>query len=208
MNVARIVKEPLHEIVYYSIKDRILDGTFVSGEKLSQDLLAQQLGVSRMPIRDALRMLENDGLIENTMHKGYVVSEFSKEHLYDILLVRNILEPQAVILSEKYLTDADKAMLKIIIEKAWDALEAHDPKKLQQLNENFHFTIYKSVPSPLLNEMIEKTWRSYPKYRDHLKYEESHESLLVHTEILDLMMENKFNEASQKMSFHILSHRK
>jgi DNA-binding GntR family transcriptional regulator len=137
-----------------------------------------------------------------------VVAEFSNEQLDNILLVRNILESQAVLLSEKYLTADDISTLKVILANAWDALEKRDLKKLQQLNEDFHFTIYQSVPSTLLNELIKKTWRSYPKYREHLKYEESHASLTIHSEILKLIQENKFEEAAKKMSCHILSHRK
>lgn len=202
--ISQIKKVALHEIIYEELKKSILEGEFRPGERLNQSDLSEKLGVSRMPVRDALRILENDALVENQLDKGYVVANFSKIMMEDTLFVRRILEPKAVLLSKEYMTDDDIALLEDNLAKACTELEMQNLKNLRSLNTEFHFTIYKKVPSPLLHDLINKLWHSFPKYILHEQYESNQHSLQGHKRILNFIKEGNFVAAADEMEKHII----
>ena len=199
--IEQIEKTPLYEIVYEKLKAGILDGDFRPQERLNQAVLAEQLGVSRMPIRDALRQLEYDNLVENQPEKGYVVATFSQEKVNDIMTVRQILEPRAVIMAMENVTAEDIRKLETILSGSWEALEQEDWKTVVALNHEFHFTIYNKACSPLLSEIILKLWQSFPKYLVHEHSRRS--SLMAHQRILDYMKQNNYVAAAAEMEKHI-----
>src|SRR5699024_9343417 len=89
-------REMLHNKVCSVLRKAILKGEFKAGERLVQTELAERIGVSRMPIREALRTLEIEGLVKLEPHKGAVVREISKEDITEIYELRSILEPLAL----------------------------------------------------------------------------------------------------------------
>ncbi|MCL2569083.1 MAG: GntR family transcriptional regulator [Oscillospiraceae bacterium] len=198
-----IEKVPLHERVYDSLRKSILNGELRPGERLNQNLLSEQFGVSRMPVRDALRMLENENLIEYQINKGHVVSTFPEEKLKDVQFVRGILEGQAVERAGDYITARDIKKLEAILEETKDADEKDDRKRLRKLNVDFHFSIYNLVPSPALAELINKLWYSFPKYILHEERETKHTSLQEHQEILDKIKAKDYKTAAELMRQHI-----
>ncbi|MGI5965509.1 MULTISPECIES: GntR family transcriptional regulator [Anaerotruncus] len=206
MAIETIKKVPLHEVVYEKLKTSILEGDFRPGERLNQSLLADKLGVSRMPVRDALRILENDALIENQMDKGYVVANFSRQKMDDILFVRSILEPKAVLYSRGHLSDEDISQMGDILAQAWTELKAGNWKSLHRLNTDFHFLIYNAAGSPLLLELIEKLWHSFPKYLLHEQYDANLHSLHGHENILRFIKSGNFEAAATEMEHHISQH--
>jgi len=206
MSIDRIDKAPLHEIVYEKLRKGIMEGDFRPGEKLNQSTLSAHFGVSRMPVRDALRMLENESLIEYQVNKGHVVSDFPKEKMEDIQLVRSILESSAVERSGKYMTEQTIHTLEAILDESWEALKNMDWKLIRKLNVDFHFTIYNVFPSPTLNELIDKLWRSFPKYLLHEQHETNHYSLQEHQAIIEGIKKNDFIATAELMRRHIINH--
>ena len=83
---------PLRDVVFNTLRDAILTGKLEPGERLMENQLAEKLGVSRTPIREALRMLEIENLVELTPRKGAQVLDMSKKDVIDILEVREVLE--------------------------------------------------------------------------------------------------------------------
>lgn len=205
MTVQHIVRKPLHEIVYNELKSKIMEGEFRPGARLNQLQLAEQFGVSRMPVRDALRMLENEKLIVNDMDKGFTVATFSNEKIKDILFVRSILEENAVLFSQSYVTPEFFANADALLLESNAVLQRKDLEKMRRLNENFHFMIYDLVPSPTLHDNIYQLWHSYPKYLGQEEYDRRKHSLLEHTRILTYMKENNFSAAGAEMRSHILN---
>lgn len=206
MSIDRIAKVPLHEVIYEKLKKGILEGSFRPGEKLNQNSLSKQFGVSRMPVRDALRMLENESLIEYQVNKGHVISDFPKKKMDDIRFVRSILEPKAVEESGKYFTAQAIHTLETILDKSREALKNRDWKLLRELNADFHFTIYNLVPSPILNDSIHKLWHSFPKYLFYEQYETNQKSLQDHQKLIEHIKNNDFAAASELMRAHIHAH--
>ena len=93
----------MKEIAYEAIREAILSGRFLPGQRLVADELAQEFGTSRMPIREALQRLENAGLVSITPHRGAVVSELSEQEIVEIYHIRAVLEGLAARLAAPHL---------------------------------------------------------------------------------------------------------
>lgn len=122
------------------LRTAILDGRFEPGARLYHDALATQFGVSRMPIRQALRVLHSEGLIELRPHRGAVVIALCPKEVMQIFEVRALLEAHAAELAAPNLTDADLARLRTLLE-AMEGAETDDERWLA-LNMQFHTSIY------------------------------------------------------------------
>lgn len=204
MKMHPIEKKQMQELVYEQIKGAILDGWFAPGKKLHQDELANEMGVSRMPVRDALKRLTNDGLIENNINKGFIVKKFTKETLADVLYVRSILESEAVLRAGETFTEDDVETLNNIQRQSEIDMKNANLIKVRELNRMFHFTFYNAIPSKLLLEQIERLWDRFPNYAMYTKPCNAENSLRTHQSIIDCVASANFKKAADEMRLHIL----
>src|SRR5690348_3005760 len=102
-----IARQTLAAATVEAIRERILSGAYVEGEQLRQDALAAELGVSRIPVREALRQLEAEGLVTFSPHRGAVVSSFSVTEIEELFDLRAMLESDLLRRSVPHLTDED-----------------------------------------------------------------------------------------------------
>lgn len=154
------------EFVQRSLRAAILDGQIPPGTPLRQEALAAAFAVSRMPVREALRQLEAQALIEFTPHKGAVVSEISAQDQADTYLIRRALEPVAFAQSIPHLTreDLDRAE-----ELIGDMDRESDHGRLGELNRRFHLSLYAHAGSPKLLRLVERQLTEHDRYlRFHL----------------------------------------
>ena len=154
----------LSEIVKEQLTDWIMDGTLKVGQKISEDELAERLGVSRMPVREALRLMESMGLVESTPFVGSVIRKFSPEEIAEIYMLRGLLEPTACYHAAQKIT-LDRIYELEMIQKTMDGLEQmpgdfKKGKRLYQLNRDFHFKIYDAAELPKLLSIIENLWEN------------------------------------------------
>ena len=154
------------EIAYDSIRDAILSGRHAPGQRLVTEELAKELGVSRMPVREALHRLEVAGLITITPHKGAVVSELSEAEVAEIFHIRAVLEGLATRLATTQLTPADHKRLGSLLEEMERAAKAHDPAKSLLINRDFHTVIWKAARAPRLREMLENLYDACQRFRN------------------------------------------
>jgi DNA-binding GntR family transcriptional regulator len=140
-NVARQY-QTLRELAYASVRHAILTGEFAPGELLREHDLAGRLGVSKTPVREALRQLEREGLAVSAPHKGVVAVGLSQREVYEIYEMRSALEPLAASLAAARLTDAGAARLRESLAPMNAAAEAKDHDALRVLNVRFHATLY------------------------------------------------------------------
>ncbi|MGH8811277.1 MAG: GntR family transcriptional regulator [Advenella sp.] len=135
----------------------ILDGSLGIGVQLKQEALARQFGVSRIPIREALKRLEAEGLVAHTAHQGSVVASRSIDDLLETLDIRIGLESRALVLAIPHMTPA-------IVRKAETILARYDasdmPGEWSELNLAFHLCLYKPCGRQRLLSMIESLVRS------------------------------------------------
>jgi len=154
------------EIAYDSIRDAILSGRHAPGQRLVTEELAKELGVSRMPVREALHRLEVAGLITITPHKGAVVSELSEAEVAEIFHIRAVLEGLATRLATTQLTPADHKRLDALLEEMERAAKAQDPAKALLINRDFHTVIWKAARAPRLREMLENLYDACQRFRN------------------------------------------
>ena len=146
--------------VLNKLMDWIMDGKLKMGEKLNTAELARQLGVSRMPIREALKSLENMGLAESIPYVGVKLVSLEQEDVLQIYLMRQLLEPLAAGEACKKITEEQIHELEEIHKEYIPIVEADeiDAKKLYLQNRKFHFAIYSISEMDRVCAMIESLW--------------------------------------------------
>lgn len=146
--------------VLNKLMDCIMDGKLKMGEKLNTEELARQLGVSRMPIREALKSLEKMGLAESIPYVGVKLVSLEQEDVLQIYLMRQLLEPLAAGEACKKITEEQIHELEEIHKEYVPIVEADeiDAKKLYLQNRKFHFAIYSISEMDRVCAMIESLW--------------------------------------------------
>lgn len=146
--------------VLNKLMDWIIDGKLKMGEKLNTEELARQLGVSRMPIREALKSLEKMGLAESIPYVGVKLVSLEQEDVLQIYLMRQLLEPLAAGEACKKITEEQIHELEEIHKEYIPIVEADeiDAKKLYLQNRKFHFAIYSISEMDRVCAMIESLW--------------------------------------------------
>jgi DNA-binding GntR family transcriptional regulator len=161
-------RKSLREEVYESLKKSILHGKLRGGQRLIEETLADQIGISRTPVREAFHKLERDDLVTRLPKGGFAVREFTKEDVEEIFGIRSALESYACYLASLHITLEKVSQLEKKVKELEDALEKRDDEKFIQLNTEFHDLIYKSCKSKKLIEMINNFRDYFYRYRSAL----------------------------------------
>jgi DNA-binding GntR family transcriptional regulator len=135
----------IREKTYENLKSNILSGRFSSGTRLTEEHLAEELGVSRTPVREALHKLEQDGLIEPLESRGFCIPLDSPEEIEDLFDLRTVLEGYTLRIICERITDEQVAKLEKIVEKAEDAYLRKRIDEIFQWNTEFHDTLHNLV---------------------------------------------------------------
>jgi DNA-binding GntR family transcriptional regulator len=152
---------PVRERAYEHLKASILSGRFNPGERLAEEHLAKELGISRTPIREALHKLESEGLIKPLASRGFVASQDSKDDIEELFEIRAVLEGYALRLICGRVTEVVLAQLEETVEKAEEALRRHGLDEIFQWNTRFHDTLHDLITDKrrLYHQMV--TMRQY-----------------------------------------------
>ncbi|MFI6741825.1 GntR family transcriptional regulator [Nonomuraea sp. NPDC050451] len=145
------------------LRRRIKQGELKPGAKLLQDALADQLGVSRVPVREALKVLEGEGQVTYIPRRGYFVSELDLEDLEEIQLLRDLLETKAIERAMSRLTDEDIAAMSAALDDMGAA--GNDVVELSAAHRRFHFALLDASGLPRLTKLIHQLWDSSETYR-------------------------------------------
>ena len=160
------------EYVYQQIRQEILDGTLTPNQRLRLTQLADRYQVSAMPVREALRMLQRDGLVLLHNHRGVTVSQLSWERALEIIEVRTHLELLAARLALPHHTaDTIKALRKFIQRMKPLAEKGGGNARYSQLNRDFHRTLYAPSPNSVIRREIEDLWDQVWRARAHSIFE-------------------------------------
>ena len=150
--------ESLSDLVYRHLRDQILWGTLPPGSRLSLRGLADHLGVSPMPVRDALRRLATEELVEVAPRSSTRVAQISLDTIREMFEVRTYLEPLAGRLAVAHLTSADLERLQRYQDKLEKATSQHHPEEWHRWNQEFHLFIFRKCGNHLLRRMTESLW--------------------------------------------------
>lgn len=146
------------DYLYESIKQDILNGHLRPGERLVVADIANKYSTSPMPVREALRRLQQEGLIEITPHIGAKVTSVNLEEFHEIMIIRCELEPLAVRLAVPRLSGEKIDEMDELNRNMREAMEADDPKKFSHYNEEFHHLFYDICGNDFLINLINELW--------------------------------------------------
>ncbi|MBR5650196.1 GntR family transcriptional regulator [Pseudobutyrivibrio sp.] len=156
---------PLRDVVFNTLREAILKGELKPGERLMEMHLATKLGVSRTPIREAIRMLEQEGLAVTIPRKGAQVAKMTEKDLQDVLEVRDALDALAVVCACERMTDAQFVELKEAMKAFENATHTDDVRKIVETDEAFHDVIYAAAANPKLENIISSAREQMYRYR-------------------------------------------
>ena len=156
---------PLRDVVFNTLRDAILTGKLVPGERLMENQLAEKLGVSRTPVREALRMLELENLVELVPRKGAQVLDMSEKDITNILEVRSALEGLATSLACKKMTKEDLQQLKNMEVNFEKAVADNDVEHFVDIDEDFHDLIFAATENDKLINIFRNLRIQLYRYR-------------------------------------------
>lgn len=173
------------------IRHLILSRTLVPGQRLVQSELAEQLGVSRTPIREALHRLESDGLVKLSPHKGASVADLSTAELKDIYSIRIAIEGYGAYLAAKHVTGRNLVQLEKLLRRMREVFEQGDRWHLLEINREFYAVLYAIPKQPRLYALIMKHIDLADLYR-RMAFAIDHyygHTIVDHDELLDTFRE-------------------
>lgn len=196
---------PLRDVVFHTLRKAILRGDLKPDERLMEIKLAERLGVSRTPIREAIRMLQLEGLVVNIPRKGAHVAKITEKDLRDVLEVRGGLEDMAVRLASKRITKEQVELLQEAAQAFEAAVEADQLIPLAEADENFHALIYQATTNERLVQMLNNIRDQMYRYRiEYLKDENSRKLLIEeHRKLCEILQQRNGEEAATVMKAHI-----
>jgi len=145
-----------------SLKEEILSGKFPPGVRIRQEDIAEQFGASRSPVREALRILEAEGLINLVAHTGAWISHLSLAECEEMYQLRERIEPLLLRLSIAHISDETISKLQ---ELATDMEATSDVEKFLKLDREFHLLSYSGAETVLVGEMVNRLWNTTQHYR-------------------------------------------
>lgn len=169
------------EAVLDELRSAIVTGDLKPGEQVLQDALAERFGVSRVPLREALKILEGEGQVVYRPHRGYFVAELDLEDLREVYRIRDLLESEAVAVAVARVTPADVDALQGALEDVEDAAADGDLVRMTEANRRFHFRLIECAGMPRLSRLVRILWDATDVYRS-LYYADDAARHAVHDE--------------------------
>ena len=196
---------PLRDVVFKTLRQAILKGDMVPGERLMEIQLAKKLGVSRTPIREAIRKLELEGLVTMVPRKGAEVAGITEKNLRDVLEVRRALEELAIELACERIHEGMVTELVAAERDFKDATAGSDAIKIARMDEKFHDIIFQATENDKLVQMLNNLREQMYRYRlEYIKDEKPRQTLLAeHEEIINAIQSRQVSQAKSAIRSHI-----
>jgi DNA-binding GntR family transcriptional regulator len=197
--------KPLREVIFNTLREAIIVGELKPGERLMEVQLADKMGVSRTPVREAIRKLELEGLVEMLPRKGAHVADLSVKDIMDVLEVRSTLDGLASSLSAERITDDEIKELKHVLSQFTNYVEKDNIQGLIKKDVEFHDIIYHSSRNDKLIQISNNLREQVQRFRViYIKdYSSSRELIREHNEICDAITRRDSAVAMQTAQKHI-----
>ena len=202
----------MSELICEQISDWIMDGTLEAGQRISEDELAERFGVSRMPVREAVRMLCAKGLMQSIPYVGSSVRKLSNDEIREVYLLRSVLEPLAGRISASQISPDELKQLHALQEQleayGQEPISLETSKQMYQLNREFHMSMYRPCRMDRLIQMIDSLWDSIaylrmrtafnPKYPEQMQEE--------HRRYISLLEQGKGDDLARHLEENLRRH--
>ncbi len=195
----------LAERAFATLHEAVVTGVLSPGERLPIEELADSLGMSPMPIREALRLLDSVGLVENIPHRGARVTGLSIDDLREVYEVRLALEPLAVRHAAEIFGAKNEAQARERLEEHVKAYRGRDLRVIWATHTAFHFALYDAAQSRWMTRLIRPLWETSERYRfamlpvranlDQRRYE--------HERILEACVNHEPDVAARELHDHL-----
>ncbi|WP_411129564.1 GntR family transcriptional regulator [Streptomyces sp. x-19] len=186
-----------------AIRDDIVSGALVPGSRLIEDVLATRYGVSRVPVREALRTLQSEGFVTTRLHAGACVAELTEREAVDLLDIRAALEPLGAARAAARRSAAHLKVLRGLVRLGRERVRYGHPADLHQLDAWFHETLAQAAGSPSLGALLMQLRRKIdwmyvvePPARPSASWDE-------HGAVLDAVVRGDAERARALMAAHI-----
>ncbi|MDV6330361.1 GntR family transcriptional regulator [Asticcacaulis sp. 201] len=199
-----LVVQTLSEQIFSLVRDRIISGKIPADVAIRQDALAAELGVSKIPLREALARLEQDGLLLSQANRGFFVRPLNATEVEEVYALRLKIEPDAVAEAAKVATDADKRAAKAALD-ALDTAANTDKTQVGRLNRAFHMSLVRPLNRQVTIQIVERLNIISERYvGKHLepagRDDRAHNE---HMALLELWSAGKATEVAALMHQHI-----
>ena len=196
---------PLRDVVFNTLRQAILRGEMEPGERLMEIQLAQKLGVSRTPIREAIRKLELEGLVIMIPRKGAEVAHITEKEMRDVLEVRATLEELVVALACKNVTEEKLSELRAANKLFESAIVSKDVVNIVDADVHFHDIIYTMTDNARLIQIINNLREQMYRYRlEYVKDARTHSILISeHNDIIKQLKDRNVEQAKAVIYQHI-----
>jgi DNA-binding GntR family transcriptional regulator len=197
--------KPLREVIFTTLRDAIIAGELKPGERLMEVQLAEKMGVSRTPVREAIRKLELEGLVDMEPRKGARVAVLSAKDIIDVLEVRATLDGLATSLAAVRITDTEIIELRHVLAQLAVNLEKENLQGSIRKDIEFHEIIYRAAKNDKLLSIINNLREQVHRFR--VIYMKEHggirEIIREHTEICDAIEKKDPEKAGEAARVHI-----
>ena len=196
---------PLRDVVFNTLRQAILKGELEPGERLMEIQLSERLGVSRTPIREAIRKLELEGLVLMIPRKGAEVAKISETSLREVLEVRRSLEELAAEMACQRIGERELLDLEEAEEAFAEAIINGEPMEIAESDEHYHDLIYQATGNSRLVQILNNLREQMYRYRlEYIKDEDKRQILVVeHEHILQALKNHDIQDAKSAVRGHI-----
>lgn len=196
---------PLRDVVFQTLRQAILTGEFAPGERLMEIALADRLGVSRTPVREAIRKLELEGLVIMIPRRGAEVARITEKDLRNVLEVRCALEELSASLACERITEEEKEELRVALDAFERAVQKKDISDIVEKDIEFHDVIFNASKNDRLIQILNNLREQMYRYRmEYTKDKEYHNVLILeHREIYEAMKNQDKEKVMNALKEHI-----
>lgn len=192
---------PLRDVVFNTLRQAILTGELKPGERLMEIHLANRLGVSRTPIREAIRKLELEGLVTMIPRRGAEVAQITEKSMKDVLEVRRTLDALSAELACERISEEDEKALKEACRKFEEAVKTKDIKMIAKADVAIHDIIAAATGNQRLIQLINNLAEQMYRYRfEYIKDFSQHERIINEHRIIYESIVKKDKEAASEMA--------
>lgn len=204
MSVPEFAARPqLSEAVARFVRNRIFDGSYTAGEYVRLDQLAAELGISVTPVREALLQLRSEGLVEQKLHRGFVVLPVTRKDITDVSDVQAHIGGELAARAAANITDEQVRELESIQAQLEGAYASDDDERTVRLNHDFHRTINVAADSPKLAQLMSQITRYAPESVFPIVDGWPKRSMRDHRRVVAALAKRDAEEARAAMSEHL-----
>ena len=201
---------PLRDVVFNTLRQAILTGELKPGERLMEIHLAERLGVSRTPVREAIHKLELEGLVTMSPRRGAAVAQITEKSMSDVLEVRRAMDALCAELACERISDGELEQLKKACEEFEKATQTKNVKLIAQADVKLHEIILQATGNQRLVQLVNNLSEQMYRYRfEYIKYFSQHQNLVEeHKMIYEGLLSRDKERASEAAKLHIDNQRK